>query len=180
MINFIKVTIVFTVILLMSCNKEEQITITKEPKETLTIKSSQTKSNINNKNFATIVAIVHQSSQSYFFKLTGEKSAIQKFKSLFKETIKTLKFKDGSLTWLISKPWEKVTNNSNIVAEKYTIEKTGVIFSITKLPYSPIISNVNRWRQQLSLRVIDMNQLRSDLELIQLGNVTVHYIEIIP
>ena len=162
-----------------SCSEEQEITFVTEPKVNLTLKGERlTPKNV--QDLAIIVGIVNQSSQSYFFKFMGKKEDIQKKKKLLKELFQTIKFSKGKLTWKVENPWKKLVNNSGIPAEKYTIDNTDITFTITQLPYSSILSNVNRWRQQLSLNTIGIDELRDHLQLIHLGNVTVHYIEIIP
>ena len=158
--------------LLFSCFQKHSVSIVKEPK------SKVAKNQLANMNNAIFAATINQGKHSWFFKLNGHKEKVIKDKENFLNFVKTLKMKKGQLVWKVNENWERLIPKNKV--HKYLFRlNNGSELSISQLPYSNILNNVNRWRKQINQPPITLNTLREQLQLIQLGNITVHYIEII-
>ena len=161
-------------LLVVSCNKE-QITITKEPKHTF--KGVDEDSQDHSKHKSIFVAIIYQGNEAWFFKLFGQEEEVPKFRKEFKKFIKSLKFNDGKLLWKVESSWKENEVTNSFQQKLFTLGNSCEL-SISKLPYSDLLSNVNRWYSQIGQPSISNEMLKNKLELIQVGNITAHYIEI--
>ena len=163
---------VFVLATLFSCTKEE-ISVGNEKKVSFYSLDPQEPQ----EHRSIFAAIVHQGKDSWFFKLSGLEKEVLQFREELKKFIRSLKYKNRSLTWTVPSTWKKKEVQNQIHQELFSLGKSCEL-SITKLPYSDILSNVNRWRKQIGLSFIDRKKLRESLKLIQVGNISVHYTEI--
>jgi hypothetical protein len=119
-----------------------------------------------------LAAIVPHGSQYWFFKLTGPIPAVDAQVVAFQQFLKTVHFAkqpDGSPEWTLPAGWTGLPGNGPRFA---TIKITGpepLELSVSPLPKrddepveDAVLSNVNRWRKQMSLSAISAEGLASD------------------
>jgi hypothetical protein len=127
-----------------------------------------------------LAAIVPHGSQFWFFKLTGPVETIEPQAAPFARFLESVHFAgqpDSPPDWTLPTGWTRLPGNENRYA---TIEVgTGgapLEISITALPTrsfgsadAAVLSNVNRWRGQMSLRPINASQLSSETTPVDIG-----------
>jgi len=107
----------------------------------------------------------------WFFKLTGEKAAVEPQHEAFLQFITSIKFSGGKPTWTLPPDWKQLPGSSmrfatiQIAADGKPLE-----LSVIPLPQAGgdttksdtakyVLDNVNRWRNQLNLKPITADEL---------------------
>jgi hypothetical protein len=112
-----------------------------------------------------LAAIVPVDSQAWFIKAVGPTNQVDQIASEFQQLLKSLKFDSPDKPqWTLPSGWSEQPGNQFRYA---TLMARGVEVSVSTLPLpggsaTPeyILSNVNRWRGQLQLPAVDVDQLR--------------------
>jgi len=114
----------------------------------------------------TIGLIVPVGDMGWFFKLTGDKAAVEPQHEAFLQFITTIKFEGGKPTWTLPSDWKQLPGSAmrfatiQIAADDKPLE-----LSVIPLPQSGgdkekyVLDNVNRWRNQLNLKPITADDL---------------------
>lgn len=121
-----------------------------------------------------IGAIVPRGPRTWFFKMVGPNAAVESQIEKFAEFIGTVKIdekEDARPTWTLPKGWtEKAGDAMRFATIVVDAPERPLDLTVTVLPTgagSPnafILSNVNRWRGQLSLPPVDESQLFSEAQ----------------
>ncbi len=121
-------------------------------------------------------AIVPQGSQTWYFKLTGPKEPVARLESAFRQLIESLTFAgpDAPPQWKLPESWTQQPGSATRFAT-LVVEQDGrpLEVSVSKLQMdgSPdsILANVNRWRGQMGLPLIDLGDLADQTEALSLA-----------
>jgi hypothetical protein len=137
----------------------------------------------------TITGILHRDSKSWFFKLSGEDTAVAAQKAAFFEFLKSIRIVDPaaaaqasnpsepsapqstnedrafSFKWEVPQRWQKLPAGQMQVA-KFAVAGEGeakaeVSVSVFPSDTGGTLANVNRWRRQLGLGEVDEHGLQS-------------------
>ncbi len=124
-----------------------------------------------------LAAIVPHDNSGWFFKIAGEKDAVETLTEPFKEFLKTVHFdaKTGDPDWELPDGWQrKAGSETRFATLTIPVDKTTLDLAISKLPKPPgddgayYLANINRWRGQLKLRDIRPNQMEDLIEKVAL------------
>ncbi|MHC4993884.1 MAG: hypothetical protein ACYTGQ_02425 [Planctomycetota bacterium] len=108
-------------------------------------------------------AIVEDSDQFWFFKVTGDEHFLAPLKDQMIGFLETVSFKDGEPTWTVPDGWNATAGSGMRFATLHISDASHhVEMSVIPLPKTPILPQVNRWRGQLGLSAIDDAQLAKD------------------
>jgi len=128
--------------------------------------STQARSASEGSETQTIGLIVPVADTGWFFKLTGDKAAVEPQHEAFLQFITSIKFSDGKPTWTLPADWKQLPGSAmrfatiQIAADGKPLE-----LSVIPLPQSGgdtekyVLDNVNRWRNQLNLKPIPADDL---------------------
>ncbi len=122
-----------------------------------------------------LAAIVPNQDFAWFFKLTGDPEKVVESDADFRQMVKSVQFDgSGQPTWKLSEGWQQQITPNDITYGKLTHGDAGLTATVTRLPFtsSPtedswrgyIVSNINRWRNQLSLDTQDWAAMAGQLE----------------
>ena len=122
-----------------------------------------------------LAAIVPNQDFAWFFKLTGDPDVVLKNDPDFRNIVKSVAFDGtGQPTWKLSDGWQQQITPEEITYGKLTNKEAGLTATVTRLPFTSnateeswrgyIVSNINRWRNQLSLQQQEWEQMSSELE----------------
>jgi hypothetical protein len=129
------------------------------------------------KSYRTIAAMLHRSSRSWFFKLSGPDATVTAQKQAFLDFVKSVRFSSSSETaaaapsssaqdepkssfgWAVPPAWKPQTAGAMQVA-KFSVPPQGdakadVSVSIFPSESGGTLANVNRWRKQIGLPEVD-------------------------
>ena len=118
----------------------------------------------------TLGAIVPLASQGWFFKLTGPKDAVAAQFDAFSALLKSVHFSDeGKPQWTLPEGWQERPGSdirfaTLVIGDGGAGDGKPLEVSVTVLPRSGdeqkfLLDNINRWRDQLGLAPIDIEQL---------------------
>ena len=164
------------------CDRSESITQYTIPKhEAIQLPTSNVKPAVESPAAARpermLAAIVRQSEQTWFFKLSGEPDRVAERADAFREFVQSLRFGgDGNPTWTLPSGWTQQLESglrmryATVVvdAAEPPLELTVTALPTSGDPTEQILANVNRWRGQLSLPPIDDDDLSSETETLTL------------
>ena len=122
-----------------------------------------------------LAAIVPNKDFAWFFKLTGDPEVVLKNDPEFRSIVKSVAFDgSGQPTWKLHEGWQQQITPNDITYGKLTNSKAGLTATVTRLPFTSnateeswrgyIVSNINRWRNQLSLDKQEWAQMSAELE----------------
>lgn len=120
-------------------------------------------------------AIVPNKDFAWFFKITGEPDLVTKNGDSFRHIVESVKFDAGSQpSWKLSEGWQQTITPADITYGKLTHGESGLTATVTRLPFageatveswqSYVVSNINRWRKQLSLKEQKWSEIASQIE----------------
>ncbi len=120
-------------------------------------------------------AILPNKDFAWFFKITGEPDLVTKNGDSFRHMVESVKFDAGSQpSWKLSEGWQQTITPADITYGKLTHGESGLTATVTRLPFageatveswqSYVVSNINRWRKQLSLKEQKWNEISSQIE----------------
>jgi len=127
----------------------------------------------------TVAAMLHRGNRSWFFKLSGDDTAVGARKAEFLEFVKGVRFEQGSdpaaasaeqgapggFKWTVPPGWTAVPIGAMQVA-KFSVPAQGAAKADVSVSVFPsesggVLANVNRWRKQIGLGEIDEAALGS-------------------
>lgn len=122
-----------------------------------------------------LAAIVPNQDFAWFFKLTGDPEKVLKSDAEFRGMVKSVAFDgQGQPTWKLHEGWQQQITPDAITYGKLTNDEAGLTATVTRLPFTSsdtedswrgyIVSNINRWRKQLSLEQQEWEQMSGELE----------------
>ena len=122
-----------------------------------------------------LAAIVPNQDFAWFFKLTGDPEKVLKSDAEFRSMVKSVAFDGaGQPTWKLHEGWQQQITPEAITYGKLTNDEAGLTATVTRLPFTSnasedswrgyIVSNINRWRNQLSLGQQEWEQMSRELE----------------
>ncbi len=111
-----------------------------------------------------VVAIAERDEATWFFKITGSVAAVDETEPQWTEMLKKLEYNEqGNPSWTLPPNWQQEPARPMRLATLTTSlpDSGSVEMSISSLgPDQELLSNVNRWRGQLSLPAIEEKDLR--------------------
>jgi hypothetical protein len=124
-------------------------------------------------------AIVPRDSQTWYFKMTGPMDLVAQQEQAFRQLIESLRFDgpDASPQWTLPDSWQENEGTGQRTATlSVEVEGHKLEVSIIQLATSPsptsVLDNVNRWRRQMGLTPIEMEQLDKETSTITLADGT--------
>jgi hypothetical protein len=128
----------------------------------------------------TLAAIVPLDDKGWFFKLTGPKDAVAASGESFGAFLNSVRFNDqGKPTWTLPDGWKEQPGSQIRFATLVIPSETKPLeLSVTALPKSAgddkqyVLVNVNRWRGQLRLPPVAIEQLAAESVEVPLGSAT--------
>jgi hypothetical protein len=128
-----------------------------------------------------VAAIVGHSDQNWFFKLSGQSDLVAEQAEQFTALVKSVRFGDqGTPQWTLPKGWrERPAEGMRFATLEIETSGGTLEASVTSLPRgegvdesSYALSNINRWRGQLSLSPIDEAELDQQTTKVELDGST--------
>jgi hypothetical protein len=125
-----------------------------------------------------LAAIVVNSGRAWFFKAVGPSEQMAGQAEPFRAFVRSLKFADdGDPTWTLPEGWRRLPGSGmrfatlQIGGGEKPVELTVIMLAMPPGDVSAyILSNVNRWRDQLGLRQITPEQLPASTSVIDVGD----------
>jgi hypothetical protein len=122
-------------------------------------------------------AIVPQGQRTWFFKLTGRLELVKPQLESFLTFMKSVRLTDKGPEWTLPEGWEQLpASDIRFATLKVPTEKTPLELTVTPLPTVPgnfddyLLSNVNRWREQVRQDAITKEDLPNRAVKIELGD----------
>lgn len=133
----------------------------------------------------TIAAMIPDGERTWFFKLDGKEAAVEAHKQEFEQFLRSVHFADKAdvqpLTWTVPDDWRKEPASGL----RYALFHLGPKGKAPELKISSfagqaggVLENVNRWREQLSLKRIAENELASATREIKVDGRTATLVDI--
>lgn len=135
-----------------------------------------------------LTAIIPSDDQAWFFKMVGPEKPVASQRRAFRQLIKSVRFdsQSGEPSWQLPAGWRQLPDdapqNRGTIPRFATLQApaagTTLELSVTNLPYDSregdgyLLANINRWRKQLQLRELGLNELASRTEMIEASGVT--------
>lgn len=175
--------------LLMGCEKSEQISTytvaSHESIQTPEFKAETARRRA--KPARMLAAIVPQESVHWFFKLQGPPDAVAARETEFREFLKSVRFPTPQkVDWTLPATWAEKRDAGNELryATLTLAGATPLEVSVTMLPAgddltAALLSNINRWRNQLDLPFIAAEDLPTRTETIVSGDLKITLINIV-
>lgn len=148
--------------LLVGCREPETIVRYEAPKPVV-VEAPATR---------TMGAILPRDGQAWFFKLTGLAVQVEMVTDSFRDFIQTVQFdSSGTPGWPLPEGWRERAGDA--IRYRTLLMSTDVNpleISVTRLPLADtdlddyLLSNINRWRDQLSLNDLSKDELSSHME----------------
>ncbi|MCC7085658.1 MAG: hypothetical protein IT427_11710 [Pirellulales bacterium] len=169
---------------LSGCKKQPEITRYQVPKETLATPTTSLSANTNQPRRTTkpagqdrmLAAIVPHDDEAWFFKLAGETTAVDQHAAAFGSLVKSVTFPEsagGKPEWKSPEDWQRQPSQGIRYATMLIPRKGDakpLELSVITLPWNAaderaaILSNVNRWRNQMQLQPLTADQLDSETQ----------------
>lgn len=122
-----------------------------------------------------LAAIVPNRDFAWFFKLQGEPEVVDEQQAAFRDMLASVTFNEqGQPAWKLSPGWQQQLTPSDITYSKWTHADSGLTATVTRLPFPSeptseswqgyVVSNVNRWRNQLALPPQSWDDMQGELE----------------
>lgn len=120
-------------------------------------------------------AIVPWQEKAWFFKMTGPLGAMDGHEQPFLEFIQSIRFENDEPTWTLPAGWEQSPGSGmrfatiRVPSESAPLEVSVIALGIgtDDLP-TYILHNVNRWREQLSMKPLTVEQYAQQAVRVQL------------
>ncbi|QDV48703.1 hypothetical protein Enr17x_07160 [Gimesia fumaroli] len=161
--------VLMTILLLLSvgCSKQEEITSYTVPKTDSGLAPAGSDSAMAPaKEVRMLAAILPGSPQNWFFKMTGSPEQVKAEFDRFVQFLKSVSMKAGKPEWKLPENWTQEPGSSMRFATlKVKDSDPPVELSVIPLPASSnlnvdLLSNINRWRDQVGLGNITEAQLK--------------------
>ncbi len=136
-----------------------------------------------------LAAIVPRGEQTWFFKVTGRADALDKETETFRTFVRSLRFAEGQgghPTWTLPEGWRAIpASGMRFATLQFGPKEEPFELTVIPLP-SPqddqnayILSNINRWRGQLSRPPIGQQQMAEQSEQFDLDDATATIVSIL-
>lgn len=110
-----------------------------------------------------------------FFKIAGEPDVVAKNGDSFRQMVESVVFDANSQpSWKLAEGWQEVITKADMRYATLTHAESGLTASVSLFPYvgvktqegwqEYVVSNVNRWRKQLSLQEQPWREIANDLD----------------
>ena len=152
---------------LTACNSPEEIVVHRIPKP---------ESKVANVVFddQMLVGVFFQNERAWFFKIVGDEDRVEKQKSAFVTMLENVEFENDEPKWETPDSWTEVANPSRFRRATYKLDdETPELqlaistFGITEeLPEYKLI-NINRWRREMSLDEIQLDEVDEQLQKVK-------------
>ncbi len=135
----------------------------------------------------TLAAIVSHGEQGWFFKITGAKDAVADQGDAFTTFVKSVRFTpEGTPEWTVPAGWQEQPGGSIRYATLMIPSGDKPLeLSVTALPKTPgddenyALVNINRWRGQLKLPPITLEQLGAETTTVELDGATATLVDLL-
>jgi len=124
----------------------------------------------------TLAAVVPHAGRGWFFKVTGGPEAVEAHRDRFERLVASLRFKEGTPRWDVPEGWREQPE-SGMRAATFVLEADAPLeLTVIPLPLPAgdpaeyVLSNVNRWRDQLGLPPLSREELPNQSRTIQLAD----------
>lgn len=160
--------VMFLLIFSVGCTKQEEITSYTVPKS-----ANDTSSTVSERTTAPakevrmLAAILPGGSQNWFFKMTGAPNQVSAEFDTFITFLKSIKLEAGKPAWTLPENWEQEPGRSirfatlKIKDSDPQLELTVTPLSAGKSLPEDILSNINRWRDQVGLSEITTKDIEA-------------------
>ena len=119
-----------------------------------------------------LAAVIPHADRTWFFKLVGPVTTINKLAEPFEQFIRSIRFEVGKeIAWTLPEGWEQHAGSASRYATIH-IDADDQHLDLTVVPLGreagSLLDNVNRWRGQLGMSPVgesDLSQLTRDLNL---------------
>lgn len=136
-----------------------------------------------------LAAIVPRGEQTWFFKVTGRADALDKETETFQAFVRSLRFAEdegGHPTWTLPEGWQALpASGMRFATLQFGPKEKPFELTVIPLPSSGdnqdayLLSNINRWRGQLSQSPIDQQQMTEQSEQFDLDGATATTVSIL-
>jgi hypothetical protein len=120
-------------------------------------------------------AIILHGQTAWFFKATGPEEAVAEQADAFRQLIASVRFVDSKPQWTLPEGWrKKPASGIRFATLEFGLAGNTVELSITPLAFpgedhtAYVLYNVNRWRDQMQLPEIGIDELGDHTERIEL------------
>jgi hypothetical protein len=180
--------VVAVVVLVAGCGQRDQIAQYTVPKpevidSTLVARpSAPSAAAVETQTFGLIIPA---GDMSWFFKLTGPKEAVEPLEEAFLDFVKTVKLiggADANPSWTLPEGWQQLPGSQFRYAtirlpaaadsgkpQEITVSSAG----------GDVLSNINRWRGQLSLKPVSANELAETTEKLEIDGRDATYVSLV-
>ena len=131
-------------------------------------------------------AIVPQGSRTWYFKMTGPMDLVAAQEPAFRQLVQSVAFAgaNASPTWKLPQSWvEKPGSGARFATLVVEGGDQPLEVSVSELPMDDsrdsILQNVNRWRRQMQLPPLQMQQLDSETETLSLPDREAVYVNLV-
>jgi hypothetical protein len=130
-----------------------------------------------------IGAILPHGAQAWFLKLAGPPAALDSHLEPFRQWLRSIHFVDDKPQWQLPQGWREEPGQGMRFAtlrigDGEPLELTVIPLPIPEDDPDYVLSNVNRWRQQLQLGPLTAPQLGEQAEKIQVGDAVATLVDL--
>jgi hypothetical protein len=126
-----------------------------------------------------LAALVLQAERAWFFKAMGPEAPLGEHADAFRALVKSVRFADGKPQWNLPEGWrQKGESGMRFATLEFGSADSPLELTVIPLPIPPgdrsayVLSNVNRWRQQVNLSPIAASELDQQSEKVDLDGAT--------
>lgn len=123
-----------------------------------------------------LAALVLQADRAWFFKTMAPPTSLDEHAESFRKLVKSLRFADGKPQWDLPVGWtQKGESGMRFATLVFGASDKPLELTVIPLPIPPgdraayVLSNVNRWRQQVNLPPIAASELDGQSEQLELN-----------
>ena len=170
-------------LLAVGCKPREEIRCYQVPKPNTTaalraghssVSPQETETDAKSDSDRLLAAVVPQGNKVWCFRLAGPRDSIAPQAEAFRALLRSLQFTDGKPQWKLPEGW-RAGPGSIIRFATLEIDSAGQKLELTVIPEdnltdsetASLLSNVNRWRDQMGLPKIVEGQLTKETEPLQ-------------
>ncbi|MCI0684167.1 MAG: hypothetical protein L0Y71_18820 [Gemmataceae bacterium] len=128
-----------------------------------------------------LAAIVPDRGELWFFKLVGPEAAVTPLAEPFEAFMKTVRLtgKEPPIAWDLPKDWEQAPGNQFRYATlKMKSEGEELELTVSKFG-GTVLANVNRWREQIGLKHIELKQLPDETKTLDVAGVKITLVNMV-
>lgn len=122
-----------------------------------------------------LAALVLQADRAWFFKTMAPPASLDEHAESFRRLVQSLRFADGKPQWDLPADWrQKGESGMRFATLVFGASDSPLELTVIPLPIPPgdraayVLSNVNRWRQQVNLPPIAASELDGQSEKLEL------------